>query len=309
MAMPPPSLNRVPAMPNNRETVAIVHEAMEAVNRIVTHLSLPGFLVGAGRPPRGAAEVPMVEYQFARVAFWMRCFADELPKFDRATGRTTGEIKAMKQAVSAMNEAVSAVTKAVVVGQFHADPERFKTLSATADAVHLIMDARATGYSLLKYVARIVGSDTRDIYYHPDTLRDHAAKLEAMEIDEKLRSYDVLLFELRRQREGAKPLNARWRELHLPLQVELLRIGGLSEATKPTTAPSDGQQAYEMQLADISLTWREIARSIDGESFDQMARADQENEIDRIERAARRYATKIGVPIPKKSSGRTQRKK
>jgi hypothetical protein len=285
-------LNLVTMMPSNRETVSIVHEAMRAAIYVASHLHAAGCLVGAGKYPRGSAKAPKVEYLFRRVASWMRCFADEAVKLDRA--------------IELSDESIRAVRDAVVVGQFHLDPLRFGTsLSATESAVVLVKKSRMTGNGLLEKIARIVKSDERDIF-HPDTLRDHAAKLEALGLGKKWSAYDDICFDVELHEQESKSFLARWHEIHLPLEVEWIRIGGLPEAPKPTTAQKD-ERAFGFR--NNGLTWPEVARSILGIAFSELAKADQDRETASVKAAAKRYGKRTGKKLFEGKPGRTAGRK
>jgi len=197
-------------MSSNRETIETVHEAMQAAICVVTTLHAAGCLLGAGHYPRGTGEAGKVEYLVRRVAAWIRLFADHVSTLDRA--------------MDLPGESVAAVSAAVVVERVHVDSSRFDPyLSATAASLALIADARLSGDGLLKCVARIIESKERNVY-RPDVLRDHASKLEAMELDvwyhcEEL-SEVVKLHE-----QAAKSFSAKWQPMAIPLEVERLMIG------------------------------------------------------------------------------------
>jgi hypothetical protein len=279
-------------MPSNRETIAVVHEAMQSAICVVTTLHAAGCLLGAGRYPRGTGKAAKVEYLVRRVVAWMRLYADHVLTLDKA--------------MELPGESVTAVTEAVVVERVHADPLRFGNyISATAASLGLIAEARLTGDSLLKRVARIIESNTRDIY-RPDVLRDHAAKLEAMELGEVWNHYDDIVFEVELHEQSAKSFSAQWQPMALPLEVERLMVG---RESKPMGSIPDDQRAYQLKRDNNSMTWPEVTRIVIGHKFDQMSRDAKTRAIARISKAARDYGKRTKNELEKKSPGRPRQKK
>lgn len=244
----------VRAMPNNRETIEIVHEAMKSAICVVTTLHAAGCLLGAGQYPRGTGKAGKVEYLVRRVASWMRLFADHVSTLDRA--------------MDLPGESVTAVSTAVVVERVHADPLRFTTnLSATAASLALIAEARLSGNGLLKRVARIIESSERDIW-RPDVLRDHASKLEAMELGEVWHHYDDLVFEVELHEQTAKSFSARWQPMALPLEVERLMIG-----REQNHRPDDPWIRIDV-VSDFKMKGKPLGEHCTGSNSDLIKRED-----------------------------------